>query len=122
MTHTGEISHRCPDCVNSYAPSTLASPDRTFAESDHSSDALNVERPCSSAATDDLHKQEQTDTTRGHSESPSLDPVDNITSDEVTSENKAQSREGSPSAVPEDFGQISVDKGECSLCFKTATL
>lgn len=121
LTHTGEISHRCPDCVNSYCHlSTLESPERTFAESDdlNHSDALNVERPCSSAALEDLqHKREQTETTGDDSESPSPDPVDNITSDDVSFENKAQSQEamveGSPSpcAVTEDI-PISVDKGE----------
>lgn len=120
LTHTGEISHRCPDCVNSYSHlSTLASPNQTFAESDDSNhlDAVNVERPCSSAASEDLHKQEQTETTRDDSESRPTEPVDDITSDDVTFDNKAQSQEElmerspSPCVVSQDY-TLSDEKGE----------
>ncbi|KAF4096117.1 zinc finger protein 62 homolog isoform X1 [Onychostoma macrolepis] len=111
LTHTGEISHRCPDCVNSVARlSSLTSPKQTFSESEDMNhlDAHDSERPCSSVASEDLHKHFQTDALKDISESHSLELVDNIESD-APSENIPQSQEEEAERAPSPSSELSHD-------------
>ncbi|XP_016138188.1 zinc finger protein 271 isoform X2 [Sinocyclocheilus grahami] len=110
LTHTGEISHRCPDCVNSVARlSGLASPEQTFSESEDMNhlDAHDSERPCTSVASEDLLKHLQTDALKDISESHPLELIDNIESD-APNENIPQSQ--APSELCHDSAH-SAEKG-----------
>lgn len=120
LTHTGEISHRCPDCVNSFT--RLTSHDQTFSESDDMNhlDACDNERPCSSVTSEDLHKHLQTDALKENIESHSLDLVDRMESD-ASNEHNAQSQQDvtergpSPSSELSQDSSHSAEKGESNF-------
>ncbi|RXN11947.1 zinc finger protein 271-like isoform X1 [Labeo rohita] len=111
LTHTGEISHRCPDCVNSVAHlSSLVSPDQTFCESDNMChlDANDSERPCSSVASEGLLKHIQTNALKDSSESHSVELIDNIES-KAPNENISQSQEKEAERAPSPSSELSHD-------------
>lgn len=115
LTHTGEISHRCPDCVNSFTRSQHQS----FSESDavNRSEARDHERPCSSVVSEDLHKHLQTDALKDNIESHSLDVVDSIEG-EASNEHDAQSQQKVSERAPSPSSELardsahSAEKGE----------
>ncbi|ROI79387.1 Zinc finger protein 271 [Anabarilius grahami] len=113
LTHTGEISHRCPDCVNSFA--RLTSNDQTSSESDDMNhlDACDNERPCSSVTYEDLHKHLQTDALKDNIESHSLDLVDSMESD-ASNEHNAQSQQDVPERAPSPSSELSQDSAHSS--------
>lgn len=106
LTHTGEISHRCPDCVNSFTRSHH----QTFSESDdvNHADARDDERPCSSVVSEDLHKHLQTDALKDNIESYSLDLVDSI-ENEASNEHDAQTQQKVSERAPSPSPELSRD-------------
>lgn len=114
LTHTGEISHRCPDCVSSVTHlSSLTSPEQTFSETEDMNhlDAHDDERPCSFEASEDLHKHLQTDALEHGSESLSLDLVENVES-EAPNENTAQSQHEEAERAPSPSSELSHNSAE----------
>ncbi|XP_051538611.1 zinc finger protein 271-like isoform X1 [Myxocyprinus asiaticus] len=119
LTHTGEISHRCPDCVKNFAHlQTLVSHHQTFNELEDLNhvNAQNIERPCSSVALEDQSKHMQTDTSQDNSNLSSPELLENITSDGLTVEHMGQSEEEeaerapSPSSVLSHESALSTEK------------
>ncbi|KAL0157020.1 hypothetical protein M9458_048266, partial [Cirrhinus mrigala] len=111
LTHTGEISHRCPDCVNSVAHlSSLISPNQTFCDSEDMQylDANDNERPCSSVVSEDLHKHLHTDALKDSSDSHSVELIDNIES-AASNKNIPQRLEEEAERAPSPSSELSHD-------------
>lgn len=77
-------------------------------------DAHDSERPCSSVASEDLHKHLQTDAFKDISESRSLELIDNIESD-APNENIPQSQEEEAERAPSPSSELSHDSAHSAV-------
>lgn len=77
-------------------------------------DAHDSERPCSSVASEDLHKHLQTDALQDISESHSLELIDNIESD-APNENIPQSQEEEAERAPSPSSELSHDSAHSAV-------